>query len=82
MHRSRSPILLLTLPFAASVLGSWAWFNLDFGPRLSTLDSGQPPRLWLSTLDGSLMNRQTDGPAYGSADAAAHRTTGPERDAA
>ena len=47
MHRSRSPILLLILPFAASILGSWAWFNTDIGRPASGL---LPPAsgIWLS----------------------------------
>ena len=29
--RPRWPVFLLALPFLASVLGSWAWFNTDIG---------------------------------------------------
>ena len=29
MHRSRLPILLFALPFIASDLGAYAWFNTD-----------------------------------------------------
>ena len=39
--RPRSPVFLLALPFLASVLGSWAWFNTDLGrPQARDQKSG------------------------------------------
>ena len=29
--RPRWPVLILALPFLASILASWAWFNTDLG---------------------------------------------------
>ena len=39
-------VLILSVPFLATVLDAWAWFNLDVGPRRSTLDAG--PLIWLT----------------------------------
>ena len=42
------PTLLLSAPFAACILGSWAWFNTSIGTGRSTLDPGRPAGVWLT----------------------------------
>jgi len=38
-------VFLLLTPFLISIIGAYAWFNTDIGPRRSALDSR--PRIWL-----------------------------------
>ena len=41
--RPRWPVLVLALPFLASVFGAYAWFNTDIGR------AGSRPRIWLES---------------------------------
>ena len=48
--RPRWPVLVLALPFLASVLFPYAWFNTDIGRSVlpSFGPSVSPPRIWLT----------------------------------
>ncbi len=46
--RPRWPAFVLALPFLASVLFAYAWFNTDIGRSYPQLSTNNPqPRLWL-----------------------------------